>query len=440
MIKFISLAKESLLTTAFQTEHSGDIVFIEDSQKIWAKGKFYSDYKAAVKDLKYFSSVSDGKTTASAQTSNATINFTGKGRTSVTVSSTGVEINTPVDTLTTGETDGSVAFNGTDVVVKGFSDLKTEVGNKIDDVQAGAGINVSARDSVKVVSIAIDNASSNATLSTTSNGLKVEVPVTDVVADDKFLSLTDTKIGSSISINYDSESKKINLFGKDTETAISSIDCTDFIKDGMLDSAELVTNPEGQAAGTYIKLTFNTESGKDPIFINVTSLIDVYDGSNVKLKTVTIPSAYTQPKSGDSVDTAIAALIKRGSDLYGNFSDVSTTVGVNKVAIDNYTVNSKKISENPVLDGTDLLVGGAGANKEKTIAAAIEAINTNIESKNVTAEGGTYVTATASGNKVTITDTIQAVSTASSTAKGLAEASDVKAYVDAALSWVEITE
>lgn len=439
MIKFISLAKESLLTTTFQTEHSGDIVFIEDSQKIWAKGKFYSDYKAAVKDLKYFSSVSDGTTTASAQTADSTIKFTGKGRTSVTVGSTGVEINTPADTLVTGETDGSVAFNGTDVAVKGFSDLKTEVGNKIDDVIGGSGITVSDRDKSKLVSIAIDS-NSTATVSTTSSGLKVDVPVIGVATDDKFLSLTDTKIGSSISITYDSTNKKINLWGKDTEKAASTIDCTDFIKDGMLDSAELVTNPTGQTKGTYIKLTFNTDSGKDPIFINVTSLIDVYDGSNVKLKTITVPSAYTQPKAEDSVDSAIAALIKKDSDLYGNFSDISTTVGVNKSTIDAYTVNNKKISENPVLDGTDLLVGGTGTNKEKTVAAAIEAINTNIESKNVSAEGGTYVTATASGNKITVTDKIQVVSTASSTAKGLAEASDVKAYVDAALSWVEITE
>nr|DAD59402.1 MAG TPA: hypothetical protein [Bacteriophage sp.] len=207
----------------------------------------------------------------------------------------------------------------------------------------------------------------------------------------------------------------------------------------MLDSAELVTNPTGQIAGTYIKLTFNTASGKDPIFVNVTSLIDVYDGSNVKLKAINVPTTYTAPTAGTTVDKAIANLIKKDSDLYGHFSDLSTTVGSNKSTIDNYTVNTKKISGNPVLNGTDLLVGGTGANKAKTVAVAIEDINTKITNKNVTAQGGTYVTATASGNKVKVTDKIQAVSSASTTAKGLAEASDVKAYVDAALSWVEIT-
>lgn len=61
-------------------------------------------------------------------------------------------------------------------------------------------------------------------------------------------------------------------------TAISRIDATDFIKDGMLDSATLVVNPTGQANGTYLHLVFNTDAGKTPIFINVTSLIDIYTG------------------------------------------------------------------------------------------------------------------------------------------------------------------
>ena len=45
-----------------------------------------------------------------------------------------------------------------------------------------------------------------------------------------------------------------------------------------------------------------------------------------------------------------------------------------------------------------------------------------------------------SGNTQSIATkvTVQAISTASSTAKGLAEASDVKTYVDALFDWVEL--
>lgn len=50
------------------------------------------------------------------------------------------------------------------------------------------------------------------------------------------------------------------------------------------------------------------------------------------------------------------------------------------------------------------------------------------------AEGDTYVTATAASNKITVATKVQAVSTASASAKGLAEASDVKSYVDSQVS------
>lgn len=52
-----------------------------------------------------------------------------------------------------------------------------------------------------------------------------------------------------------------------------------------------------------------------------------------------------------------------------------------------------------------------------------------------------YITATKSGTTVTVSSTIQAVASASSSAKGLVEASDVKAYIDStvnsALTWAE---
>ena len=56
---------------------------------------------------------------------------------------------------------------------------------------------------------------------------------------------------------------------------------------------------------------------------------------------------------------------------------------------------------------------------------------------------GSYVTTTVgakSGNSQSIATkvTVQAISTASSTAKGLAEASDVKTYVDALFDWEEL--
>ena len=73
-------------------------------------------------------------------------------------------------------------------------------------------------------------------------------------------------------------------------TSVSTWNYTEFyneaVKDGILDTVELVVVPsdseplgQGREAGTYLKFTFNTSSGKQPLYVNVTDLIDVYEGS-----------------------------------------------------------------------------------------------------------------------------------------------------------------
>lgn len=161
------------------------------------------------------------------------------------------------------------------------------------------------------------------------------------------------------------------------------------------------------------------------------------------------------------------------------------------------TVNSKPLSTNVVLAGADILVGGDGTYSESDLQAAIEAIDGRItsaaasgvqsfggqtgaitvdtanttngqvkfsmsgkqlkgtvnglksaayteSSAYIQAVNGTasnYIATSKSGTTVTVTSMLQAVASASSSAKGLAEASDVKAYVDStvnsALTWAE---
>lgn len=121
-----------------------------------------------------------------------------------------------------------------------------------------------------------------------------EATVTGVKADDKFLSLADKLVSADVSIAYDATDKKIYLYGKDKNkaNAVSSIDCTDFIKDGMLDGSALYTATAatgtvtinskeyaltGLTAGhAYIVLVWNTDAEKAAMAIDVTSLIDIY--------------------------------------------------------------------------------------------------------------------------------------------------------------------
>ena len=130
-----------------------------------------------------------------------------------------------------------------------------------------------------------------------------------IKANDPILALNDSKeLFSNISLSY--QDNKIKLFGQGEE-AISEIDASDFIKDGMLSSVELVQDPEGEEAGSYLKLVFNTDAGKQPIFVNVTKLVNQYDGSKLVLTGYqTLEENSTPIVETDTVNEAIAKLAK----------------------------------------------------------------------------------------------------------------------------------
>lgn len=96
----------------------------------------------------------------------------------------------------------------------------------------------------------------------------------------------DHEISTTVTLNYDSVTNTIQLLDNAGGNVIGTVDAKAFLKDGMVSSATVVTNPDGQLEGTYIQLTFNTqdpvsgEASHDDIFINVTSLIDIYTAGN----------------------------------------------------------------------------------------------------------------------------------------------------------------
>ena len=75
------------------------------------------------------------------------------------------------------------------------------------------------------------------------------------VADgDKVLSMSDKLISATISLSYDEDTKEIKLLGKDN-AELGSVDATPFIKDGMLQDVEIVTDEtDGKK---YIEFTWN---------------------------------------------------------------------------------------------------------------------------------------------------------------------------------------
>lgn len=145
---------------------------------------------------------------------------------------------------------------------------------------ANRGIEISGSEQTPTVGIKLDPTQGNVTLSLGANGLKAEdtTALRDVTGQN-FIKKNGTDVEGHLNLTYNTETKKINLEGFNS-SVIASIDATAFIKDGMINTVELVTDPKSHDPGTYLVITFNTDAGKDAIYLDVTGLIDVYRGTN----------------------------------------------------------------------------------------------------------------------------------------------------------------
>lgn len=145
---------------------------------------------------------------------------------------------------------------------------------------ANKGIEIDGTGQTRIVGIKLDPTQGNVTLSLGANGLKAEdtTALRDVTGQN-FIKKNGTNVEGHLNLTYNTETKKINLEGFDS-SVIASIDATAFIKDGMINTVELVTDPESHSPGTYLVITFNTDAGKDAIYLDVSSLINVYEGHN----------------------------------------------------------------------------------------------------------------------------------------------------------------
>lgn len=147
--------------------------------------------------------------------------------------------------------------------------------------------------------IADGSKAGNVVLSDTQYGLKADIDLSAyrLIADDENTAHThSTKVKSGIKANgtgdltgdttfelnvgfdFNATTKLITLYDKDdnAKTALASLDATAFIKDGMISSVELVAENDKKEAGQFLKITWNTDAGKDVVYLNVTRLVDVY--------------------------------------------------------------------------------------------------------------------------------------------------------------------
>lgn len=89
------------------------------------------------------------------------------------------------------------------------------------------------------------------------------------------------------------------------------------------------------------------------------------------------------------------------------------------------------------LKGTVNGLKSAAYTESSAYAKAAQGAKADSAIQAVNGTAATYITTSKSGTTVTVTSMLQSVASASSSAKGLAEASDVKAYADSLMTWAE---
>lgn len=224
----------------------------------------------------------------------------------------------------------------------------------------------------------------------------VSVPVTGVKSGDKILALADKQLSATLSLTYEQKTgdtaKKIYLNGIGGAT-IASIDATDFVKDKVVSSAELVETAEAgvSVAVPYIKLVFNDAS--TPIRFSVKSLVDVYTGANLKLSTAYSTTTGVAPANGVSVDAAVKNIATRlgtiedktyVNSVGGKTGAITLASGSTTAGAVNFTIDSTgKISATTVLTGYAKTTDISSTYLTKTDASTTYATKASVATKTV---------------------------------------------------------
>lgn len=247
---------------------------------------------------------------------------------------------------------------------------QTTADSKVASVTGDTTVKAETVDHAVTLSLATsDKGNVKFTQDTDGLSANVTIPaatVTGVAADDKVLSLTDKLVSATVGLDYGDATtealngkKAIKLLGKEG-VVISEIDASAFIKDGMIQSVAFDTKTK------HVTITFNTAAGKEPIDVDLSTLVDTYKAG----------TGLSLAQDGTfSVNTTTIATVEKATDL-ANAAELAAKTHANglKETIDAYTVNGKKLSESPILDGSMIAVGGTGAHKTANLDTTVEDI------------------------------------------------------------------
>ena len=164
---------------------------------------------------------------------------------------------------------------------------------------------------------------------------------------------------ANINLTWDRE-QGLKLIGKDS-IEIATIPATDFIKDGMLENATYDEKTH------KITLTFNTDSGKQAVELNLSDLVDTYEaGNGLELtgKVFSVKKSSEEDSEGflnvgtdgikisgvqDAINTAAAKASNKITEK--GTGRVTVTAQVEDDGHTTYTIDENDVAQATVLNG-----------------------------------------------------------------------------------------
>lgn len=441
------------------SQYDNQIVFIKGGNDgkgaaIYTHGKYYGDVKDAIAaleqsvgDMKYFTSIKAGDTTASAAGKNGVITFNAAdpSTVSVDVNANGVNIGlskTFTDIVAANTSGLAQEISRASGIEEG---LRTDLGQKADTANAdGSAFARIAQLKADLNAMTGGNGSISEQINTAINALDVAKSTGDYVSaieqvDGKIVVTTGTfnfdeagaadtvkseLLGSesdyagaptihgvlnhtvSLEQQFDDtvgaietlETENKTLVGAINEintgvtnAAISLTSSTDKLtytisqggtevgtinipKDMVVESGEVVTNPEGQIEGTYIKLTLQNVT--DPLYIDVAKLVDVYTASTVASNVMLAIDSNNVISASISANGVTARELADNAVTTSKIADANVTTA--KIADSNVTKAKLASTVQASLDKADAAAPQATTYTKTEVNTAISNATTEI--------------------------------------------------------------
>ena len=335
MFVHYSGTKAAFIAAGYPAQYTNKIVFISGDAEgngaaVYTHGKYYGNLEEAIAALKFFSKISAGGSTAEAGGNNGTITFSADDPASVAVKvdEKGVHfgltdafktaVNTTLpnrikaiedDYLTSADetaikeelvgASGDASTANTVYGAKKYADEKAEAAQSAAEAKAQA-----AQDKADEVAADLGDVDG---LSTTSK--------TAVGAINEVLAAVGTGgTAAVVAVNAKGGTDDYAQVYEITQGGVS-VGTINIPKELVVESGEVVVNPSGQTAGTYIKLVLQNVA--EPLYIDVAKLVDVYtaaqdaaqvqlaiNGSNEISATIVAGSIGTTELGDNAVTTA----------------------------------------------------------------------------------------------------------------------------------------